>query len=339
MNGSRRLLTVLCSAVTLAVSPCSTTLVPHLDLPRLTDASDLIVVGRVTTVQRDGETVVYLQGQALAASSWSAEVEVERTLKGKIAGSEVRFNFPVPRAPVGYRGADVGQFGVFFLRQAENAYQILDPYHPFLVAAPAAPHTEGTPLDQVTAEVAHVFDWPGATGQSRREAVEVLRTLDTPPATAALKTAARDPDPGPRVLAVAALLERGDMAWLDPAASILLSHEQGVDPYLVWRLATAIEASVKDPRAIPTLVRLLHAPEVPVRRAAAAALRNTRDPAAIGPLTEALDDSDREVRYQGVIGLAEITGADSEWSPAYGTFANNEGRYLTYWRDWTKSRK
>jgi HEAT repeat protein len=191
----------------------------------------------------------------------------------------------------------------------------------------------------VTAELAHVAGSAEAPLRARREAVEALSTLRTFAATTALQAATRHRDAGPRALAIAALLQRGDMAWLGPAASILLSHEQGVDPYLVWRLATAIEASVKDPKAIPTLVRLLHAPEVPVRRAAAAALRNTRDPAAIGPLTEALDDSDRDVRYQGVIGLAEITGADSQWAPAYDTFLNNQGRYLTYWRDRAKSRK
>ncbi len=42
MNGFRRWLVVLCSVATLAVSPSSATLVPDLDLPTLTDSSDLL---------------------------------------------------------------------------------------------------------------------------------------------------------------------------------------------------------------------------------------------------------------------------------------------------------
>jgi hypothetical protein len=56
-------------------------------------------------------------------------------------------------------------------------------------------------------------------------------------------------------------------------------------------------------------------------------------------LVQALFDTDREVQYQAVIGLAEIAGAESEWSPATDTFNQNPQKYLDYWRDWGKSKK
>jgi len=74
-----------------------------------------------------------------------------------------------------------------------------------------------------------------------------------------------------------------------------------------------------------------------IRRAAAAALRHTQADGAIGPLSMALEDSDREVRYQAVLGLATITG-QNEWSPTLDQFEREEQHYLSYWREWVKTR-
>lgn len=73
------------------------------------------------------------------------------------------------------------------------------------------------------------------------------------------------------------------------------------------------------------------------RRAAAAALRHTGSNAAVDALSSALQDSDREVRYHAVLGLATITGLD-EWGPSLELFDREEERYLTHWRAWAKSR-
>ena len=96
---------------------------------------------------------------------------------------------------------------------------------------------------------------------------------------------------------------------------------------------------IREPSAVPTLSDLVGAANVNIRRGAAAALRNTQDRAAIKPLARALNDTDPEVQYQAVIGLAEITGAPSEWSPASETFEKAPQLYLDYWREWAKSRE
>ncbi len=328
-------LLLLSSLVT--VLPGNATLVPNLDLDSLCNQADLIVVGGVVDVRRGGETTISVQGQSMEAPSMSAELTVQSVLKGKVANSKFTFKFPLPPPPAGVIMR--GQFGIFFFRESKSGIEILDPYHPHVVAVPGARGTRGTCLDQVTAELAHAVASAGAPAQTRREAVEALSTVRTPAATTALTTAAHDRDAGPRVLAMAALLARGDISWLDPAADILLSREQRLDAYLVWRLTTAIEFGVKDPKAIPTLTRLLHAREVSGRRTAAACLRNTRDKAAIGPLGEALSDSDDEVVYQAVFGLAEITG-NLEWGPPpFEEFKKERAKYVAYWREWAKSRK
>jgi hypothetical protein len=327
---------LLFSSSLVSALPGNATLVPNLDLDSLCNQGDLIIVGLVADVRREGETTINVQGQSMEAPSMSAELNVQRVLKGKVANSRLTFKFLLPPPPAGLIVR--GQFGIFFFRESESGIEILDPYHPHVVAVPGAPATSGSCLDQVTAELANVVASAAAPPRAKREAVEALRSLRTSAAALALTTAARDADPGTRTLAIAALLERGEMVWLDPAAKILLSQERGVDAYPVWRLTTAVEG-VEDPKAIPTLYRLLHAPDATVRRAAAAALRSTRDAAAIGPLTEALWDNDREVQYQAVIGLAEITGVTGEWAPATDTFLKDPQRYLDHWREWADSRK
>lgn len=313
------------------------TLVPNLDLGSLCSHADVIVVGVVGDVRGDGDTTVNVQGQSLEAPSVSAELNVRRVLKGKLAGSKLSFKFALRPPPAGVIVR--GQFGIFFFRERESGIEILDPYHPHVVALPGAARVVGGCLEQVMAELGHVVGSPAAPVPARREAVEALATLRTPAATAALQAATRDRDAGPRVLAIAALLARGDMSWLGAAASLLLSHEQGMDPYLIWRLATVIEGRVRDPNAISTLVRLLHAPDVTVRRAAVAALRNTGDTAAVGALVEALSDTDDGVLYQAVFGLAEITG-NLDWGPPpLEEFKEERDRYVSHWQNWAKSRK
>lgn len=325
----------------LACLPAKATLVPRLDLQGLVDNSDLIVVGIVSYVRNGERTARNVDGHIVEGFSPTGDIEVEKVLKGVSASSKLEFGFFIPFEFNGYRGISRGQVGIFCLRHTPAGWKILDGYHPFVVAVRGAPVTNGSVLDKVTSELAYAISSPEASPQTKREAVESLGTLTSAGATSALEAAARSKEAIPRALAIAALLGRGMTEWIEPAARTLLSPHNGLDPYAVWRLSGAIEQvelMLKDPKPIPTLARLLRVPDVTVRRAGAAALRETRDVAAIGPLTEALRDSDRDVQYQAVIGLAEITGAPSEWSPATDGFKQDPDRYLKHWREWAKSR-
>jgi hypothetical protein len=332
------LLFFLMSALILMRPPTTrAVLVPNLDLESLCNRADLIVVGVVADVRQQNETTIKGQPQSLNGPAMIAELNVRRVLKGQLADPKISFKFILPAAPAGIILR--GQYGIFFFREAKAGIEILDRYHPYVVAAPSALVTTGTCLDQVTAELGHAATSEGAPPRTRREAVEALRTISTPAATLALRSAAQDSDANTRILAIAALLARGNIDYLDEAVSALLSAKHGANGFLIWRLASSLEFGVRDRKAIPALVRLLRARYVPVRRAAAAALRNTHDRGAIEPLAEALHDPDREVQYQAVIGLAEITGAPSEWSPASGTFDKDPKKYLDHWRDWAKTNK
>jgi hypothetical protein len=338
-----RSLSYLCLCLGFVAVPVLTkaSLVPQLDLSALVDTSDLIVVGAVTEVRQGERSTITVQGQSVPALSMTTTLDIESVLKGKLANSRVSFQFFLPLWPVGYRGIPPGQFGVFFLRQASGGWQLLDGYHPYVVAAPGRPGTGGTYLDNVTAELANALSSPQTSIGTKRDAVEALGTLTTPAASAALEAAAEGGQVAPRALAMTALLERGKGEWIEAAAIFLASSERGLDPYVLWRLSGAIEIielRLRDPKPIPALVPLLHVSNVTVRRAGAAALRNTHNAAATDPLIDALQDSDLEVQYQAVIGLAEITGTTGEWAPGSELFRQDPGRYVDHWREWAKSR-
>jgi HEAT repeat protein len=201
------------------------------------------------------------------------------------------------------------------------------------VASRDAPAAQGDDLDRVIAQVANILATSIASRDEREQAIDVLRTVKTTPATAALQRAAHDPDMPLQLRAAVALLERDDISTLNTVVSVLLHPSPRIERGLVARLAFAIQDGVQNPQAIPALARLLQARDAQMRRSAATALRHTGATAAIEPLWAALRDSDSEVRYQAVLGLATITG-QQEWGPSRDLFERQEPQYLTYWREW-----
>lgn len=326
---------------TLALTPAAPPLIPGLDLRALCDHSDVIVVGRALHVREGKSTTVVIQGKSFPGRHMLVELSVERVMKGRAEGTALTFSFSVPSVAIvstGYGEVLAGQFGIFFLRKVEGGYEVFDPYYPAVVACPGAPRTQGTPLDQVTGEVAHVFASPAASVDTKRQGIWVLQAVEGAAATYALRTATRNQPVEVRLAAISALLARNDISELATVEDILVDPPRDVNRNMVAGLASALRFGVKDPRAIPTLARLLKSGDVNVRRGAASALRSTQDQAAIKPLAQALQDTDGEILYQAVIGLAEITGTTGEWAPASDTFLKDPQHYLDHWRDWAKSR-
>jgi HEAT repeat protein len=170
----------------------------------------------------------------------------------------------------------------------------------------------------------------------------VLHFVDSPIATQAFRGAAsQDPDPTIRLNAVAELLRRNDLSVL-PIAKQVLMNPSSAQISVPWRLEeveqnlSSAVAQVRDERAIPTLSEILKSSDVRARRGAALALRSTGSPNAEDALLSCLGDSDFQVRYWGVVGLAEITG-QNEWRPLREDFKSNEQKYLRHWVEWRKT--
>ena len=78
-------------------------------------------------------------------------------------------------------------------------------------------------------------------------------------------------------------------------------------------------------QAVKLLVELLRTDvNVDVRLAAAKALGETRSPAAVAPLGDALADTDPAMQYQAVLAVQQATGKD---------FGDDVGRWQRYLKD------
>ena len=309
----------------------SSSLSAPLNLTSLTDGADLIAVGSVVTVWEQGSTTIKIGNDLVAARQKVALLSVDRILKGQADGSSLNFKFLTSDAIV-YRDIPMSQVEMFFLRETSpGEYAILDPFHPFVIAAEHAPPAEGGPLDKVVANLAHLLTNPAASLDSRMEAIRALRSAKTEAATSALRQGAQEQNISLRLEAAAALLRRNDISTLDMVAKSLLEPSEDISDPGRGDAVFALDG-ITDPRAIPTLSHLLSKGDVEIRRRAAVALRHTHSSEAIGALARALDDSDQQVRYSAVAGLAEITG-ETKWMPSIPLFKEDESPYLAHWHE------
>jgi hypothetical protein len=264
----------------------------------------------------------------------TAVLRVDKVLKGQLNAPTIPIGFSIPVVPLGYKNIIATQYGMFFLRKD---YTVHVPFYPFIVAVRGGPSEGGDVLDKIIAHVAHVLITSVASLDERKQAVEILSTVEVTVATEALRRAAQFSELSLRFQAVAALLRRNDVSVLNIAEEALLRPQQNVTKEWLSALAFAIQDGVRDPRAIPSLARLLQAHDLQTRRSAAAALRHTGVDSAIGPLSLALNDPDKEVRFQAVLGLATIT-RNTDYAPSINLYEQDEKRFLDYWRNWARKR-
>lgn len=311
---------------------------PSLDVPALTREASLIAIGRISSIKEQRRTnIEMVGGYSIPALQMIATLHVDRMIKGRSDKPTLLFRFFILDSDSPYASIDPTQFGMFFLRETQQReYVVLNPYYPFIVAAPEALTTRGSDLDRVVAELAHVITSSRVSQNERSAAIATLDTVKTVAATMALRDVARNNDATLRIQAAGALLGRNDISVMRMVEKILLRPAESEKP-LLGGLAFNLEG-VKDPKAIPSLSRLLDAGDIQTRRGAAAALRHTGSPYAIKSLSKGLEDNDMEVRYSAVIGLAEITKQYAH-GPAFGLYMQDEQRYLTYWRNWAENRR
>ncbi len=310
------------------------TLVPSIDLAALTRESSQIIVGRITTVRDAGRVTVEWRGHSLPARRQIAEIQVTRSIKGQ-AEDNVAFQLIRPDASSGYGDVTVKQFGIFFLKGNPNdGLTVTSPYYPSVIAALEAPSLSGDDLNKVITEIVNALTSSGTSAADKVKAIILLNQIRTSQVTEELRKVADNSDQTLRVHAVAALLNRNDISRLETAEQLLSGTPAINDQYLLSNLAYAL-ANIRDSKAIPVLARLLKSRLLETRRGAVEALRSTGDSTAIKPLAGALDDSDSRVRYQAVMGLAEITRQDS-MGPAIDLYGTNESHYLEYWRNWAR---
>lgn len=336
------LLTIICSAL-LGVAPRGVNAAPEpeLDVPALVTNSSVIVVGQVTQVTTAGATTVTVNGQSLTAKRVNLTISVTRVMKGTV-GATITNQVLIPSQGVGYPGVGTSTFGLWFCQGPSQPYTPTDPFHPFLSASSRTPITQSNPLDKAAGEIGNVLGGSDKSVEEQAQAVvilqNILRKTSSAPAVTALQTTVQDVNSLVRYDAAAVLINRNDVTTLNSIADALM-QSSGISTETLNGLSSALQDGITDPTALDTLTRLVSAPSVEIRRGAAGALRNLKIAAIVQPLSLALDDSDQEVRYQAIMGLAEYGNDpnDDDFTPAFEDFQANEQEYLDYWKTWAAS--
>jgi len=312
--------------------------IPALDLDDLTKNSDMIVSGEVLSLQEAGSTTIRVNSSEIRSHILAGRIHVARVLKGETRSPELSFQFYAPEVFVGWRSAELHTFAVFFFRARPTGnFEFTSPYHPFALAIPGTSVAGSTPIDRVIAEIDGAVASPTTSVEQKLTALFFLSRSRSAASNAALRSVLQYAEPRLRLTAAAALLERNDISGLALAAEALLHGSPGMSEVISHNLAYAIGEGVKDPKAIPALTKLLNSRDPELRRAAASALMRTQSSEAIGPLLAALGDSDFDVRYYSVVGLAEITG-QTDWRPNREAFLADQETYLRHWRGWGQNR-
>jgi HEAT repeat protein len=310
--------------------------IPVLNLAELANTADVIAIGQIVSINQENVETMTINGVPVSMHRMIGEMRLDQALKGNIDKPQVRFEFALSDAPLGYSGVAAGTYRMVFLKRGRSAYTFVSPYYPSVPAAPGIPLRKGSVLENISYQLEAVVQDSGADIAQKREALYALGTLRVLPATDALEHALQEKSTDLQLIALAALLERNNISGMPVAEAVLTKRPPVIPSYLLHNIDYAISEGVRDDRAIPALARLLEVPDTETRRAAASALWHTSSSGAGPALAKALDDPDFEVRYYGVIGLAEIAG-QMEWHPNMDVFRAEEAKYLRHWREWART--
>jgi hypothetical protein len=352
LGGVMRLCSQLVRAIVLVVVITTTAVplraIPHsaIDLADLVAQSDVVLVGRVLTLQASGSKVtVIIGGHPVELQPYAASVQVVRTLKGSVSKATIVVRYYEPNVDIGYQPLGVNLVGCFFL-QAEVAgvFDIVNPRVPCAVALPPVPQSLGSsPLDKTLAEIRGAIFHSSTPIDVKEDAIRVLgEAVEFPGAAAGidvLREVALNSSSPVSLHAVAVLLRRNDLTGL-PAAVLALQSPSQMDEGLVIQLASSLHNGVVDSSALSSVATLRSSANIEVRRGAVGAMRNMACAEAVPFLVSALSDSDQEVRYDAMMGIAsfaQLSGDHDDMAPTMDTFGLNEGLYLDYWRAWAAS--
>lgn len=314
--------------------PANSVPVAAFNLRKLIEDSDVVVMGSISSVTKKGPKSIQINGTPQEAIEMIGEIKVDKILKQSSQQPEqIAFTFYYPLKAIPFEGVTPNTYRILFLRHGPNGLEFTNPYYPSVVSMPGG-IARGSPLDFVLERLSAVLSSTSSSTEEKSKAIVRLLDVYEPAATDALKVAARgDLDLNLKLTAVAGLLRRNETAVMDIAEDHLMHPSGGVYSWVQESLAGSL-AGLRDPATIPSLSRLLHAPGVQTRRSAAYALFDMKAQTAIEPLSTALDDSDQDVRYIAVIGLADLLGV-SDWRPLRDEFNENESKYVGYWKKWT----
>jgi hypothetical protein len=331
------------------------------DVRFLEKCASLIVKGRVLDVRTVGTTE--MRGQK--TPELAASIQVDSVLKGKVGGGTITIRHPRDPFPGGIQLRQ-GEYALYFLKDSQGGvYTFVDPLTAKMnITSRKVPlaNAARTPMEKLEAELFASLSDP--VPEVARTALTQLDRVGRKSSAEALQTIAASRDPENRGMAYAGLIYLRNYSLLRQA--IQFAEAPTTDSNIQYwesriaasigvigdnRMRQALEATkymqvVRCPSTIlakqpldssvlPQLYPLLSSRNVELRRGAAHALRGICDSSSVPVLAQALNDSDRAVQYDAMMGLAALEDFPPDRpAPAETIFNKNPTKYLDGWKSW-----
>jgi hypothetical protein len=337
------------AALILATLPSLAELIPGLSVKGLANSADLIIVGKVVSVQQTGSGEVTYNGVNYPRQDWAATVHVEEVIEGEPLPYTFIFSFSSPSTDAWGNVAPVklppNTYSVIFLNQTAEGYKFVSPYYPSL---PAGPKTCGPSWQvQLGEDTYHkvlqrVLDLLCAdSGSEEKMSAVFALSIEDSSAAPFLKAALNIPnvksDPTLRMSIVSDLLSWGDLNVLPLAEKDLFDQSVRSSFNPKSNLVRAI--SMLEPRiSIPLLARVLELPQPEERLAAARFLEYTNSQDALDVLLWHLEDTDRQVQFAVMQSLGNLT-KQHWWRPRTIDPDPHWDVCIQHWREFAAQRK
>jgi hypothetical protein len=310
------------------------------ELERAIEQAHVIVAASVVNVDPSEGPTSLASDHASRVTDllYVAKLKVARYVYGDSAGDQLRVYFVVGRLPIARPRPNlaIGQTLLLFLQRSGDGFAITTPAGEVLRTLPelAPPPEHASRIDAVAHELEGIILYADAATEASlivqaAEARAELRRqvdvnlLDTPELG----------DPAKRIAWVALALAQGQVEAFREVA-VLATHALEQPAEALWSLLVQKVSAFRSAGALSHLAALMSSADLPLARAAATALRQLRDPVATPDLIRALDHSDQQVRYQAVMGLAELH-PEANLGPSFERYTVTESEVLEQWKRFT----
>jgi hypothetical protein len=306
---------------------------------QLTAESDVVAVGEAVQVLEGVSEYRQIDGRTVKITPKTAQISVSLLLKGNAPSGLISVHAIETFDPAGGLPPSMppqNKTRIMFLKQSSPDFEFVSAVHSTLPAIRGSTADGSTPQQKVISQLLLVLEDQRTSTSDKLEALSSLYAVQDPRLAVSLGRAFDNRDPVLHLQLISERLRRNQVTALPEAIRLLSRQDSSVPAYLLPNLDYAIRDGISAKEALPWLISLLRSGNVEDRRAAASALKNIDSSETLGPLKKAVFDTDLDVQYYAVMGLANISG-DKEWLPNAEVFRSEHPKYIGYWRGWAQN--
>jgi HEAT repeats len=340
MMSKRSLYSVAALMLTIMVAPYSRGDIwaDSVSVDKLFGAAVVVVRGEVKQVTAAGKRAAEWQGAPTVVTTYLAQVVVDKVYKGD-ASKAITIAYSRPDDRICEVSICIqlraGDFDYFFLDVGKQGLELNDSRFGKFRASRRTESRGQMGIDALKSDfVAGLGDPDEAIRLAQVELVgDSGRKKDTEQLLRLLPTA----DELGRATIFHSILQLGDYSVIPSMRKFLDVHSSVPAIERLRFLSLSQINALSDSEAADVLIGLSQSPVDDVRESAIHALRTIESPKAIPVFIRALDDRVQLIRYDAVLGLAQI---EHNWAlaPAVDEFEANEQRYVLAWKSWWQTR-